>query len=109
MSGLFIFGLVAIILMMGMMKVVLGLTVETVLVIALVPFLLLLLLEGVFMRLLLRGRRNPDQADDAVRFTGHATKELDAAHARSLPDPASSVTEHTTRTFDPVYNERTSK
>src|SRR5258705_13817276 len=56
-SVLFIAGLVAIIMLMGVMKVVLGLTVESVLVFALFPFLLLCLLEGVFIRLLLRSNR----------------------------------------------------
>ena len=50
MAGLFIFGLIAIIMMMGMMKQVMGLTVESALVISLLPFLLLLFLEGVFPR-----------------------------------------------------------
>ena len=36
-------------------------------------------------------------------------EELDAAQARGLPEPVPSVTEHTTRAFEPVYNERTSK
>ena len=40
---------------------------------------------------------------------GQATRELDAAQARVLPEPVPSVTEHTTRAFEPIYNERTSK
>jgi hypothetical protein len=107
-SALFILGLVAIIMMMGMMKAVMELPVERVLGFALVPFLLLLLLEGVFIRLLLRSKRNPDEVGDSA-LKGQATKELDAAQARALPEPMSSVTEHTTRAFAPVYNERESK
>jgi hypothetical protein len=37
------------------------------------------------------------------------TKELDAAQPRALPEPVPSVTEHTTRTFEPLYSERKSK
>jgi hypothetical protein len=44
-----------------------------------------------------------------VRLKGPATKELDAAHARAMPEHVPSVTEHTTRAFDPIYTERTSK
>lgn len=47
-SVLFIFGLVAIIMLMGIMKEVLDLPVERILAISLLPFLLLLLLEGLF-------------------------------------------------------------
>jgi len=106
-SALFIFGLVAIIMLMGMMKSVLGLTVESVLVFALFPFLLLIILEGVFLRLLLRRKRSADQTDAPVQLKGQATKELDAAHARELPLP--SVTEHTTRAFARLPSERTPK
>jgi hypothetical protein len=35
-----------------------------------------------------------------------ATKELDAAQARALPEPVPSVTEHTTRSFEPIYSKR---
>jgi hypothetical protein len=34
------------------------------------------------------------------------TKELDAAQVRVLPEPMPSVTEHTTRTFEPSFIER---
>lgn len=109
MTALFIFGVVVITMLLGVMKVVLGLPVERALAFALLPFLLLLLLEGVFMRLLLRSRRNRDEPSDTVQLKGQATRELDAAQARALPEPTSSVTEHTTRAFDPIYRERTSK
>jgi hypothetical protein len=109
MTGLFIFGLVAITMLLGMMKAVLELPVEHALGFALLPFLLLLLLEVVFMRLLLRRRHGAEDRGDAVLSRGQATKELDAAQARALPEPLTSVTEHTTRTFEPVYRDRNSK
>ena len=40
------------------------------------------------------------------RTKGPATRELDAAPQQVLPEPMPSVTEHTTRAFDPVYNKR---
>ena len=107
-AGLFIFGLIAIIMLMGMMKEVMGLTVESVLAISLFPFLFLLLIEGVFIRLLFRGSRGRKAAPGSLS-RGQSTKELDAAHARSLPEPISSVTEHTTRAFNPIYTDRTPK
>lgn len=109
MMAIFIFGLGAIAVLMGVMKVVLGLPVERVLAFTVIPFLLMLLLEGVFIRLLMRRKRGPEEAGDTVLSRGQATNELDAAQARALPQPVSSVTEHTTRAFEPIYNERTSK
>ena len=108
MAGLFIFGLIAIIMMMGMMKQVMGLTVESVLVISLLPFLLLLFLEGMFIRLLFRGRRGTGVAASSLS-RGQGTNELDAAHVRPLQEHVASITEHTTRAFDPIYTDRKPK
>ncbi|HKO61097.1 MAG TPA: hypothetical protein VJV03_08060 [Pyrinomonadaceae bacterium] len=108
MAGTFILGLVAIIMMMGMMKQVMGLQVESVLVISLLPFLLLLFLEGMFIRLLFRGRGGTNATPGSLA-KGQSTKELDAAHIRSLPEPLSSVTEHTTRAFHPIPTDRRSE
>jgi uncharacterized protein (DUF697 family) len=109
MAGVFILGLFVITMMMGMMKAILHLEGGLILAFALLCFLIMLSLEGVFVRLLFRRRRGTEEAGDNVRFKGQATKELDAAHARAMPEPVSSVTEHTTRAFDPIYTERTSK
>ena len=95
----FIFGLGAIAVLMGVMKAVLGLRVESILAFMLLPFLLMLVLEGVFMRLLLR--RNRGAASDKVLSKQQATTELDAAQIRVLPEGMPSVTEHTTRAFEP--------
>jgi hypothetical protein len=109
MVAVFVLGLAAITVLMGVMKTVLGLPVERVLGFTLFPFLLMLLLEGVFLRLLLRGKRAPQEASETVQLRGQATRELDARQARVLPEPVSSVTDNTTRTFDPIYGERQSK
>jgi hypothetical protein len=105
----FVFGLGAITLLMGMMKAVLRLEVGVILAFALLSFLILLSLEGVFIRLLLRRKRGAEEAGDTVLLKGQATRELAATQARVLPEPMPSVTEHTTRAFDPIYPERTSK
>jgi hypothetical protein len=109
MTGLFILGLAALTVLIGVVKTTLDLPVEGVLAVALLPFLLLLLIEGVFLRLLFRRKHGTQEAGNAVRKTGQATKELDATQARGLPEHVPSVTENTTRAFDPIYNERTSK
>jgi hypothetical protein len=105
----FVFGLIAITVLMGVMKAVLHLEVGLILAFTLVSFLIMLSLEGVFIRLLLRRRSGAEEAGDSVRLRGQATGELDAAQARRLPEPMPSVTEHTTRAFDPIYSERTPK
>jgi hypothetical protein len=109
MVGLFILGLVAIAVLIGVMKVVAGFDLPIVLAVTIFSFSLMLVVEGIIISLLLRRKRGAEQAGDNVLLKGQETKELDAAQARVLPEPLSSVTEHTTRAFDPVYNERTSK
>jgi len=109
MVAVFVLGLGAITVLMGVMKAVLGLNVGLILAFTLLSFLIMLSIEGVIIRLLLRRMRGPEETGDAVALKGQATRELDAAQARALPEPVPSVTEHTTRAFEPVYNERTSK
>jgi hypothetical protein len=105
----FIFGLVAITMLIGVMKSELGLNTGQILAFAILSFLILLSLEGVFIRLLFRRKPGAEEAGDTVLSKGQATRELDAAQARVLPEPLPSVTEHTTRAFDPTYPERRSK
>ena len=105
----FVFGLGAITVLMGVMKAVLRLEGGLILAFAALSFLIMLSLEGVFIRLLFRRKRVADEAGDTGRLKGQATRELDAAQARALPEPLPSVTEHTTRAFDPSYLERKSK
>jgi hypothetical protein len=109
MAGVFILGLVAITMLMGVMKSVLDLNVGQILAFTMLSFLIMLFLEGVFLRLLFRRKRGAEEAGDTVLLKGPETKELDGAQARVLPEPVPSVTEHTTRAFDPIYTERTSK
>ena len=105
----FVFGLGAITVLMGVMKAVLHLEVGLILAFTLLSFLIMLSLEGVFIRLLLRRTRGAEETGDTVLLKRQPTRELDAAQGRVLPGPMPSVTEHTTRAFDPNYAERTSK
>ncbi|HSE30863.1 MAG TPA: hypothetical protein VLA93_04715 [Pyrinomonadaceae bacterium] len=109
MVATFIFGIAVITMLMGVMKVILGLNVQTILVFIALPFLLMLCLEGVFIRLLLRRNRGTSETTDKLRAKQHETNELDAAHARALPEPIPSVTEHTTRAFEPIYRDQNAK
>jgi hypothetical protein len=104
----FVFGLGAITLLLGVMKAILGFDVGQLLGFAGLSFLIMLSLEGVFVRLLLRRKHGTEEAE-AVQVKGTATKELDVAQAARLPEPVFSVTEHTTRAFEPVHNERNAK
>jgi len=109
MGAVFVCGLIGIIVLMGVMKAVLGFNEALIIAFASLSFLIMLLLEGVFIRLLLRRKRGIQGAGDPVLLKGQATKELDAAQARVLPEPIPSVTEHTTRAFAPIYTDQTSK
>ena len=105
----FVFGLAAITMLMGMMKVVLQLNLGLILFFTLLSFLIMLSLEAVIVRLLFRRKRGAAGASETIASKGRATKDLEAAPPRALREPMPSVTEHTTRAFDPSYIERTSK
>lgn len=77
-----------------------------ILVAAALTFLLLVGVELALFWLLVSGRREARKAAAAESAKEHATKGLAGARAPSLPEPTSSVTEHTTRTFDPLPVER---
>lgn len=72
-------------------------------------FLLMLALEAVFIWQLVSRRRAAEARREPAALKEQTTQELEARAARSLPDPLPSVTEHTTRTFEPAYREREPK
>ena len=109
MVGLFVLGLLAITVLMGVMKAVLNLNVGQIFAFTLLSFLIMLLIEGVLIWRLLRRHRGAEERGDTALSKEHATKELDAAQARALPEAMQSVTEHTTRAFDPIYSQRKSE
>ncbi len=106
MLATFIFGLLAISVLLGVMKSVLGLDAGQILGFAALSFLILLLLESVFLLLLFRRNRSADAGVRTELPAGHTTKELGAQKVPALPEPLSSVTDHTTRAFEPVYTNR---
>lgn len=109
MVGLFILGLVAIAVLVGVLKAVAGFDLSLLLAVTTFSFLLMLMVEGVLIVRLLKGRRETKGAGHTERLNEQKTRELGEAQARVLPEPVPSVTEHTTRAFDPIYSERKSK
>jgi hypothetical protein len=104
----FVFGLAAITMLIGVMKAIINLDIGQILAFALLSFLIMLSIEGVLMRLLFRRKRASEEPGE-LGLKGQATNELDSRQARRLTEPVPSVTEHTTRAFDPIYQDRTSK
>jgi hypothetical protein len=105
MVATFVLGTFVITLLMGMMKVILRFEYSQILALTSLSFLIMLALETVFITLLLqrtRGSHKPRETRPNNRVT---TKELEAESRLPL-EPVPSVTEHTTRAFDPVYSER---
>jgi len=102
-AGTFILGLLAIAVLLGVMKSVLGLEPAQILGFAAVSFLIMLILEAVFLVLLFRGNRGTDERARKGSLPGHTTKELDMPAVQALPEPLTSVTDHTTRAFEPIY------
>ena len=101
-AGTFIMGLVAIAVLLSVLKSVIGLETGQILGFAALSFLLMIVLEGVFLFLLLR-RRNAEEPGRTESLSGHTTKELGAPQVQALREPLSSVTDHTTRAFEPIY------
>lgn len=108
MVAVFVLGLAAITMFVGMMRAVVRLDPGQIFQFTVLSFMIMLLVEGVCIWQLFRRNRGTKEKR-TTRAQEQPTKELDAANARALPEPAPSVTEHTTRTFEPIYNERTSK
>jgi hypothetical protein len=109
MVGGFVAGLVAIAILIGVLKRVAGFDLPILLAVTAFSFVLMLMIEGVLISLLLNGRKRAREMGDAEPPNNQQTRELAEAQARALPEPLPSVTEHTTRAFEPIYTERTSK
>lgn len=102
----FVFGLGAIIGLLAVMKNVFDFNPGLIIAFTLLSFTLLIAVEAVFVWMLLRRAGVAKKAVDVGPPKERTTGELDAAQTRALPEPAPSVTEHTTRTLEPLYVER---
>ena len=70
---------------------------------AVAAFLSFLLVDVLFAWLLLSSKRDWRESSDLVQLKAELTRELGAAQTHSLAEPGQSVTEHTTRFFEPAY------
>ena len=102
----FIVGLGSITGLMAVMKQALHFPNEWILGITLVVFLLFLAVESVLIWLLVSGRRGVMADRHTESLTGNVPKELPAADPQHFGEPVPSVTDRTTRKFDPVYREQ---
>ena len=101
--GLFVLGTGVIIGLMAVMKNVVGLPDGIILGITMTFFLLMLILELVLVWMLFSTRKDAVKSRSPERLKEHSTSELDEVPVRALNEPMTSVTEHTTRAFEPAY------
>ena len=105
MAGIFVLGLPGITFLIFMLNAV-RLNSGQVMAFAWTSLLLLVALEAFFIVLLLRRKPLKDEPRHDQEFRGPQTNELETRQAGALSEPAPSVTEHTTRAFDPIPRER---
>jgi len=106
MVATFIMGLFVITIFMGVMKTVLHFEYGPLVAFTMLGFLIMLMLEGIFIRLLFRPlKRRDSEPRNTFQNNRGSTKELEAQSRMPL-EPIASVTENTTRAFYPVYSER---
>ena len=106
MVTVFVVGLGGIIGLMAVMKEAVHFSNEVILAVAGMFLLLIFAIELVFVGLLLKRTRAAKLATEAAASKSAETKELGAAQPAALPEHMPSVTEHTTRAFEPSYVER---
>jgi hypothetical protein len=107
--GLPIAGIGVIIGLLSVMKKELGMGDNVVAVVALFAFFLLTVSELGLLKLLLsatRSKKAPKEAGETQRFADNAARSLGEAQPFDSVQPVGSVTENTTRSFEPAYRER---
>lgn len=96
-------GLCAVVAFMVIMKEVVHLDNTLITGFTAATLLSTLLIDVLFAGFLLRSKKqSPDQATDLVQLKAAIRAELYAAQTAGLVEPISSVTDHTTRTLEPV-------
>jgi len=95
-----IFGLIAVMMLMGVMSQMLRASDGVINGFAAVAFFLILLVDALFAFLLLRSKRSPGENADVIQLKEAIRAELHAAQTSGLAQPAGSVTDHTTRTLE---------
>ena len=105
MVATFVMGTFVITMLMGVMKVIVQFDLGLIIAFTMLSFLIMLTLEGIFMKLLFSRKRDDHGLRETPQDNRGTTKELEAKSRQPI-EPIPSVTEHTTRAFDPVYSER---
>ena len=103
--AVFIFGIGVTIGLIAVMKQVVGFDLGLIWTITMICFSLIIALEAVLIWLLFKSVRLAKQTEQ-VQLKEHTTKELSEGPQRALPEHHASVTEHTTRAFEPSFIER---
>ena len=104
MVATFVMGMFAIAALMVVLKAI-QFEFGPLMAITMLSFLIMIALEGIFIRLLFRGRARDKDREPNLLKPQPATNQLEAQSQFPL-QPVESVTEHTTRAFDPVFSER---
>ena len=102
-AAVFLFGLLGIVGMTAAMRNVLDQ--PFILLFTMLSFLIMCVVECVFITLLLRRKKSAKESVDTRPFGERAGTELNDAKARLLTEPALSVTDHTTRTLEPAVGQ----
>ena len=106
--GVFLGGLGIIIGLMAVMEKVLHLNVGLMAFFSLLSFVMMTVIETVFIWRFIRQLRPVNQTEPTP-LTENSPRELSGANPKTLAEPLQSVTDHTTRSFDPLYTKRTSE
>lgn len=101
----FVGGTGVIIGLMAVMKEVVGFDHGIIMAIAFLSFFALFIIEGVLLSMLIGSMRRKKDSSEPAQLPSRATRELEEARQQMINEPGS-VTEGTTRTFEPVYSER---
>lgn len=97
-------GLGSVIALMVIMEEVLHFNQGLIVAFALLTFFSFLIVDAVFIWKLLRSKGR--KTEDRTELPAAANRELGAAQAGTLPEAMPSITDHTTRTLEPVESKR---
>ena len=104
--GIFIMGTGVMIGLLAVLKEVVGFNLGLIAAVMLLGFGLMVALESVLVYLLLSGRKAASHTEESYESREARPLELNEPQRGMLQEPPASVTEHTTRTFEPIYTER---
>ena len=104
--GIFIMGTGVMIGLLAVLKEVVGFNLGLIAAVMLLGFGLMVALESVLVYLLLSGRKAARRTEESYELREDKPLELNEPQRGMLQEPPASVTEHTTRTFEPIYTER---